>query len=751
MFDNFEDNCNVTPEQEKFWVALGDLKNAFEQLIATERSNALDSLLNKGNSADEKQKSLHKYFSFRMSPSNYTVILSDGKEYDFSFYQDVADKLFNDSTFIHRDEDLILNSFNFFYESIITDDVVLAQHYHRLSHSDESLSCLSKTVAYYAQEAFDTTTLDLNCTIPKPEQHLSHEEAVNLMRNILSFVDQFLSEYVPKRGQYSQCFDLLDDKKLDFSSRIGRNACQSMAKTDAVEIRIKKLYDYLCSCKGYIHDCNIDFELENILLPNLYKNWGITVDAIRNHPDEMVYPTFADLVEFTTEQKYIGRPSCAYSFLGNLLTTEERVYFDQNTAVTEDDLNEAQERNKQVDMLIAYEIISSNIHYLFVIINCAQLIPELSDEKMRRRSSICRQLCDIFSDYEAYEIINDDEKINFSKLVIAEERAKNKEERAKKKIAEHKAKLFETFLCAFSSSPVEKLMEQRRELLKQARGLSPKDLHFLEECSEKISLRMQDSIDAESIKPFEEQVRQFFVCNKASLLSDNVLHSLATAEFLFSKYANEQYAAEGFDYSSISALYYQAFENAYNELIWSKYASFLNNEFIIGDAHYTALLNKCHKHHNKGSVDKHSPIFGFLPELESNWQYYTIFDKSTGCLTINKTCMYASFLRFIGGGEKPYSQEELIGFYKWLANQFGFTGFTEMMNNKIFIKKFDSFRSEMSVAVLKRNEASHGSSEIRIEQCKNDRDTILSDLRKIRENKLGLIQQLVDLFNIVKL
>ena len=32
------------------------------------------------------------------------------------------------------------------------------------------------------------------------------------------------------------------------------------------------------------------------------------------------------------------------------------------------------------------------------------------------------------------------------------------------------------------------------------------------------------------------------------------------------------YAEKGFDYSCISALYYQAFEEAYNKLIWNEYA-----------------------------------------------------------------------------------------------------------------------------------------------------------------------------------
>ena len=47
--------------------------------------------------------------------------------------------------------------------------------------------------------------------------------------------------------------------------------------------------------------------------------------------------------------------------------------------------------------------------------------------------------------------------------------------------------------------------------------------------------------------------------NAANMLPSSVLESLTTAELLFHKYANENYANIGFDYSCISSLYFQAF------------------------------------------------------------------------------------------------------------------------------------------------------------------------------------------------
>ena len=44
------------------------------------------------------------------------------------------------------------------------------------------------------------------------------------------------------------------------------------------------------------------------------------------------------------------------------------------------------------------------------------------------------------------------------------------------------------------------------------------------------------------------------------ILPEKSLNTLVTAEILYQRYANEEYAKRGFDYSSVSALFYQSVE-----------------------------------------------------------------------------------------------------------------------------------------------------------------------------------------------
>ena len=57
------------------------------------------------------------------------------------------------------------------------------------------------------------------------------------------------------------------------------------------------------------------------------------------------------------------------------------------------------------------------------------------------------------------------------------------------------------------------------------------------------------------------------------------------------------------------------------------------------------------------------------------------------------------------------------------------------------------FSNEMSAAIDFRNNASHGGSEIDVNQCRTDRRIVLADLIEVRERNMGLIQHLLALFS----
>ena len=105
--------------------------------------------------------------------------------------------------------------------------------------------------------------------------------------------------------------------------------------------------------------------------------------------------------------------------------------------------------------------------------------------------------------------------------------------------------------------------------------------------------------------------------------------------------------------------------------------------------------------------------------------------------------MYKSFAIFI----EANIANDLPGFYDWLAAKIGFTDRRTMVTNIAFSGLLNRFRTDMSAAVDNRNNASHGGSEITMAQCSIDRDTVLSDLQRVRTTHLGLIQQLVGMLN----
>ena len=136
-------------------------------------------------------------------------------------------------------------------------------------------------------------------------------------------------------------------------------------------------------------------------------------------------------------------------------------------------------------------------------------------------------------------------------------------------------------------------MQNRLKLLDRAKAIDPEDFAFLDNCSASILKRIQDSTSSESLIPFAKKLREDLNSNKTIQAPESVINTLATAELMYTKYAIDEFAVQGFDYSSISALYYQAFENAYNDLIWGKYADFLNS-LVISNDKYTDILSRQH-------------------------------------------------------------------------------------------------------------------------------------------------------------
>ena len=137
MRNDYEDEPYVSPEQEKLWKTLDELSSKYYESVDTNRKKALKALVNESISSDAKKRELTKYFSSRMDPASFTVLLSDGISYSFPQIASIATSLLNDRYFPYGDSPQIINNLDPFFESVTLEDVVLACHNYTLSMDDE--------------------------------------------------------------------------------------------------------------------------------------------------------------------------------------------------------------------------------------------------------------------------------------------------------------------------------------------------------------------------------------------------------------------------------------------------------------------------------------------------------------------------------------------------------------------------------------------------------------------------------------
>ena len=216
----------------------------------------------------------------------------------------------------------------------------------------------------------------------------------------------------------------------------------------------------------------------------------------------------------------------------------------------------------------------------------------------------------------------------------------------------------------------------------------------------------------------------------------SALDSLTTAEMLYGQYASEEFAKKGFDFSCISALYYQAFEDAYNALIWQNYASMLNS-LIINGQKYTDILEANRKSKitdpdAKGYLDNDSFTRGHYIN------YAKRFDPQT--TTVKLSCMYKSFAILM---ENVCNPSDLNGFCDYFAKICGYTDRNKMFSDDEFMNRCQDFANAVSRSAVNRNNASHGGTFISIAQCRDDEKTVLNNLEAVRIDSIGLIQRLL--------
>ena len=222
----------------------------------------------------------------------------------------------------------------------------------------------------------------------------------------------------------------------------------------------------------------------------------------------------------------------------------------------------------------------------------------------------------------------------------------------------------------------------------------------------------------------------------SKMLPSSAVDSLSTAEMLYNKYANDDFASKGFDFSCISALYYQAFEDSYNALIWKGYAEFLNN-LIVDEKSYTDILQE---YRNLEITDKSAQGYLFDKNIKQRNNYIKYKNKTNPNTQVNKKCMYKSFATIM---KEIKTESKLKEFCKYFSIITGFSNVEEMFSDTLFMNNCEEFTRGIYNSADNRNNASHGGTFISVSQCKKDKNAVISDLEEVRSNSIGLIQKLL--------
>lgn len=222
---------------------------------------------------------------------------------------------------------------------------------------------------------------------------------------------------------------------------------------------------------------------------------------------------------------------------------------------------------------------------------------------------------------------------------------------------------------------------------------------------------------------------------KSAILPESTGDSLTTAEMLYARYASEEFADKGFDFSCISALYYQAFEEAYNKLIWKGYSDELNALEFNGRK-FTDILYDC----KRRGIDV-SAARGYLDADPNQRGYYIDYqNRNRSYTSVSSRCMYKSFAILLQNIVPNTRLEKLCDYFARIT---GFDSREAMFNDADFMRNCCAFASAVDSSADNRNNASHGGTFISVEQCKSDKKVVLSELEAVRSDSLGLIQQLL--------
>lgn len=290
---------------------------------------------------------------------------------------------------------------------------------------------------------------------------------------------------------------------------------------------------------------------------------------------------------------------------------------------------------------------------------------------------------------------------------------------------------------------------------------------LVEEINDILRQQVQTSSNKEEFEKAQKLVEQELEGKHGEELSKDIKNILATAEFLYSKYIDEKDESteiDGFDYSCVSAMFYQALEKTYQYVLYTKYASKVSSVLI-------QKVNKAKK--EKGKLkDKNDKI---LRELKEDGYIYskendnagTYFEKTNGLYKKMKTeCEYVKMSNFLfwllgkeWNGRKHVTatdKDSLIrGMQKYgdhLRKKFGWKEDSRNSNHLSdeVNKQLETIAFGINKAADRRNHACHGGKKVSRKEAIEDKQWVLpkSEAAKESQNCKKLILEILNLYDL---
>lgn len=277
-------------------------------------------------------------------------------------------------------------------------------------------------------------------------------------------------------------------------------------------------------------------------------------------------------------------------------------------------------------------------------------------------------------------------------------------------------------LDALKNTDVNTIVTNRLSYMKNY-DFNEDDYDFLDSVSVQISEAIKKKVSGEQLFQNLKSTLYLELNAYGQTISVSVLETLVTAEYLYNLYIKGKVPEEGFDYSCISALYYQAFEALYNDLIIRPYIGRVRRE--IGVAPFVARMKtKLYERSQERSAG-----YGFFPEKRiGSFVDYTGFKNE---------CMIGNFVFLLQNTVDERRSAEVRYFSQFLDEIF-VTGWR---------KNISAFAVAIDAAREHRNAASHGGTIISYSMAHNDKERVIivDEFEKANIYK-NLVKQLLSFF-----